>query len=268
MSKPLWMASIYQHASPEIPFEVVVVDNGSTDGTAALLQQEEAQGRVRVLANAENLGFARACNQGARAALGQYLVFLNNDTKVLPGWLEALVDLAQKDETTAVVGAKLLYADDTMQHAGVVFDADRKVYHLYHGFPQNHPAVNQEREFQAVTAACVLFKKKVFFEAGLFDERYVNGIEDLDLCFRIREKGYKVVYNPQSVVYHYESRTPGRFAKETENANLFLAIWYYEIMPDRDRFFQEDGGQPPASEIPVGVGNAGGRVAQNYHERS
>ena len=262
------LASIYQHASPEIPFEVIVVDNGSTGGTGVFLQQEQARGRVRLLANAENLGFARACNQGARAALGQYLVFLNNDTKVLPGWLEALVNLAQKDETTAVVGAKLLYADDTMQHAGVVFDTDRKVYHLYQGFPQNHPAVNQEREFQAVTAACALFKKKVFFEAGLFDERYVNGIEDLDLCFRIREKGYKVVYNPQSVVYHYESRTPGRFAKETENANLFLAIWYYEIMPDRDRFFQEDGVQLPASEVPVRVGNAGARVAQNYHERS
>lgn len=250
------LASIYQHASPELPFEVIVVDNGSTDGTGVFLQQEQARGRVRLLANAENLGFARACNQGARAALGQYLVFLNNDTKVLPGWLEALADSAQKDETTAVVGAKLLYADDTIQHAGVVFDADRKVYHLYQGFPQNHPAVNQEREFQAVTAACALFKKKVFFEAGLFDERYVNGIEDLDLCFRIREKGYKVVYNPQSVVYHYESRTPGRFAKEVENANLFLAIWYYEIMPDRDRFFQEDGVQLPASEIAARVGNA------------
>lgn len=251
------LASIHKNTAREITYEIIVVDNGSTDGTAAFLQQEQARGRVRVLANAENLGFARACNQGARAAWGQYLVFLNNDTKVLPGWLAALVDSARKDEKTAVVGAKLLYADDTVQHAGVVFDADRKVYHLYRGFPQNHPAVNKEREFQAVTAACALIKKKVFYEAGLFDERYVNGIEDLDLCFRIREKGYKVVYNPQSVVYHYESRTPGRFAKETENANLFLAIWYYEIRPDRDRFFQEDGVGLPASEVAARVGTAG-----------
>jgi GT2 family glycosyltransferase/glycosyltransferase involved in cell wall biosynthesis len=243
------LASIYRDTAPEVTYEIIVVDNGSTDGTGAFLQQEETRGRVRVLANPENLGFARACNRGARAALGKYLVFLNNDTKVQPGWLAALVDPARKEEKTAVVGAKLLYADDTVQHAGVVFDADRKVYHLYREFPQSHPAVNKEREFQAITAACALFKKKVFFEAGAFDERYLNGIEDLDLCFRIREKGYKVVYNPQSVVYHYESRTPGRFAKEKENANLFLAIWYYEIIPDRDRFFQEDGVQIPGREL-------------------
>ncbi len=235
------LASIYQQASPEISDEIIMVDNGSSDGTAAFLQQEEALGRLRVLTNPVNLGFAKACNQGALAARGKYLVFLNNDTKVLPGWLLELAGTAQKDEKTAVVGAKLLYPDGSIQHAGVVFDDDRKVYHIYRNFPQDHPAVNKEREFQAVTAACVLIKKKVFFEAGLFDERYLNGIEDLDLCFRIREKGYKVVYSPKSVVYHYESRTPERFAKETENANLFLAIWYYEIIPDRNTFFQEDG---------------------------
>jgi GT2 family glycosyltransferase/glycosyltransferase involved in cell wall biosynthesis len=233
------LAAIYEN-TPEIPYEIIVVDNGSTDGTAGFLRQEAAEGRLQVLANPENLGFARACNQGARTARGKHLVFLNNDTKVRPHWLAELVKSAQNDEKAGVVGAKLLYADDTVQHAGIVFDEDKKVYHLYRNFDKDHPAVNKEREYQAVTAACALIKKKVFFEAGLFDERYLNGFEDLDLCFRIREKGYKVIYNPKSEVYHFESRTPGRFAQEVKNSNLFLSIWYYEIISDQDRFFQED----------------------------
>jgi glycosyltransferase involved in cell wall biosynthesis/GT2 family glycosyltransferase/ADP-heptose:LPS heptosyltransferase len=222
-------------------FEVIVIDNGSNDGTDQFLRQEEKAGRIRLISNKENLGFAKASNQGAKIAQGEYLIFLNNDTKVQPGWLEELINCAQKDEDIAVVGAKLLYPDDTIQHAGVVFNDDKKVYHVYKNFAKDHPAVNKEREFQAVTAACMLIKRDIFFSVGLFNERYRNGLEDLDLCFKVREQGYKIVYNPQSVVYHYESKTPGRFEGEAANCQLFLSRWYNKIISDMRKYYQEDG---------------------------
>jgi GT2 family glycosyltransferase/ADP-heptose:LPS heptosyltransferase len=222
-------------------YEIVVVDNGSTDGTAEFLEEEQAAGRLRALFNGHNLGFAKACNAGAKISQGDYLIFLNNDTKVTSGWLEELIKCAQKDQKVGVVGAKLLYPDDTIQHAGVVFSNAKSVYHIYRSFDKDHPAVNKEREFQAVTAACVLLKKQVFFEAGMFDERYQNGFEDIDLCLKVREKGYKVIYNPRSLVYHFEGKTAGRFDQEKANAKLLGSLWSDRIISDEEKYYEEDG---------------------------
>jgi|GEM_PF-1327582 len=235
------LESIHRQTSDRDAWEIIVVDNGSTDGTAAFLAAEAAAGRLRLLTNRDNLGFAPACNQGARAAQGKYLLFLNNDTKVLSGWLEELVGCAQKDDRIAAVGSKLLYPDDTIQHAGVIFNSHKKVFHIYQQFDKDHPAVNKEREFQAVTGACMLVKKTLFFAAGLFDERYHNGFEDLDLCLTLRKKGYRIVYNPRSVVYHYESKTPGRHDREFANSQLLASKWYDQIVPDDEIYYREDG---------------------------
>ena len=223
------------------PHEIIVVDNGSSDGTHEYLGRMAAAGRLQVITNPANLGFAKASNQGARAAKGEFLVFLNNDTIVKRCWLEELMACAQRDDKIGAVGAKLLYPDDTIQHAGVVFTKAKLVYHIYNHFDQSHPAVNKEREFQAVTAACMLVRKDIFFAADAFDETYRNGLEDVDLCFKLREQGYKIVYNPRAAIYHLESKTPGRFDREHENFRVFKAKWLDKIIGDDEKYYQEDG---------------------------
>lgn len=232
--------SIQKHTEPG-SYEIIVADNGSTDGTGQFLQDKAAQGVVRPIFHGANQGFARASNQGARAAAGEYLVFLNNDTLVTPGWLKELTGSAAQDDKIAAVGAKLLFPDDTVQHAGVAFSAEKKVFHIYKYFHRDHPAVNKNREFQALTAACLLVKREAFFEAGLFDEGFVNGFEDVDLCLNLGSRGWKLLYNPHSVVYHLESKTPGRHARERENALRLAARWFDRIRPDAESYHAADG---------------------------
>jgi GT2 family glycosyltransferase/SAM-dependent methyltransferase len=234
------LESIWQH-TPEHLYELIVVDNGSQDATPVFLERLAAAGRIRLIANATNLGYAKASNQGARAARGDFLVMLNNDTRVTPGWLEALLESVAADEQVAAVGAKLLYPDASVQHAGVAFNQAGQVYHLYRHFHPDHPAVNKTREFQVVTAACLLIRTSVFFRAGLFDENFQNCFEDVDLCLKVRQLGYRILYNPKSVVYHLESKTPGRFDRILENSRYFAAKWRDRIVPDDFTYYQEDG---------------------------
>jgi len=222
-------------------YEVIVVDNASTDGTAEFLA--ELGGDVQIIRNPENFGFAIACNQGAKAARGEYLLFLNNDTIPTEGWLNALVDEVERHPDVAVVGSKLLYEDGTIQHAGVAFSRIWfSPYHIYKGFPANAPVVNRRREFQCVTAACMLIRREVFESVGGFDDGYRNGFEDVDLCLKIGERGWKIVYQPNSVVYHLESQTPGRKAHERENSKRLLARWGHKWwLADEDAIYVPDG---------------------------
>jgi GT2 family glycosyltransferase/Flp pilus assembly protein TadD len=222
-------------------YEVIVVDNASSDGTAEFLA--ELGGDVQVISNPENYGFAVACNQGANAASGEFLLFLNNDTIPTEGWLNALVDEVERHPDVAVVGSKLLYEDGTIQHAGVAFS--RIVftpYHIYRTFPADSPMVNRRREFQCVTGACMLVRRDVFEQAGRFDEGFKNGFEDVDLCLKIRERGWRIVYRPDSVVYHLESQTPGRKTHDRDNARRLLERWSRKWwIPDEDALYLSDG---------------------------
>lgn len=222
-------------------YEVIIVDNASTDGTAEFLAT--LSGDVQIVTNPENLGFAKACNQGARIAKGKYLVFLNNDTIPQKGWLQALVSEVEEDIKVGIVGSRLLYADGTVQHAGVVRDLEQGLpYHIYKGFAGDHRAVTSRREFQVVTAACMLVRRTIFEAVEGFDEGYINGFEDADLCLKVRERGYAVVYQPRSVVVHLESQTPGRKAHEQANVAHFLKKWGGQWWAaDEDRHFYIDG---------------------------
>ena len=224
----------------EVSYEVIVVDNGSTDDTATFLAS--LGGDVQIISNRENLGFAKACNQGAQAARGKYLVFLNNDTVPLEGWLRALVSEVDSDGDVAVVGSKLLYPDQTVQHAGVAVDRLLRPYHLYQGSDHRASAVNRRRELNAVTAACLLIRRSMFVDVGGFDEGYVNGFEDADLCFKVREKGGRIVYQPRSVLYHLESQTPGRKQHDERNATRLRERWgAHWWLTDEDLHCHTDG---------------------------
>ena len=223
-----------------VSYEVIVVDNHSTDGTQEFLKT--LKGDVQIILNEENFGFARGCNQGAQAARGKYLVFLNNDTIPQSGWLKSLVDEAETADEIAIVGSKLLFADGSLQHAGVVFSRNLLTpYHIYRGLPNNGRVGNRRREFQAVTAACMLVKRPWFEDAEGYDEHYKNGFEDIDLCLRIGEQGGKIIYQPQSWMYHLESQSPGRKNHEDHNVELFLKRWRDRICVDEDFMAFEDG---------------------------
>lgn len=219
--------------------ETILVDNASTDGTASLL--ESLPSRVKRIRNPTNLGFAKACNQGAEAASGRYLIFLNNDTAPHPGWAEALLEPLGRFPDVGIVGPKLLYPDGTIQQAGVVFSNSKFPYHLYAGCPGNLPGANKERFFQAVTAACFLVSRSDYFAVGGLDERYVNGMEDMHFCLATLQRGKKILYNPASRVTHFESRSENRHAAMAENIRLFMEYWAGRIVQDDYRYFLEDG---------------------------
>jgi len=229
------------NTTQDVSWELIVVDNHSTDGTQAFLAT--LGGDVQVIRNQDNLGFAKGCNQGAHAARGKYLVFLNNDTVPLKGWLKALVDEVERHPDVAIVGSKLLYGDGTIQHAGVVISRRHLMpYHVYRQLPGDHPAVNRRREFQVVTAACMLIRRERFHEAGGFDEAFRNGFEDVDLCLKVRERGHRIIYQPSSALYHLESQTQGRKLHDDANARLLQARWgRCWWLGDEDRYYHEDG---------------------------
>ncbi|MCA1667501.1 MAG: glycosyltransferase family 2 protein [Thermomicrobia bacterium] len=202
--------------------EVILVDNGSNDGTVAFLTTLGAP--FRVISNERNLGFAHACNQGATAAHGRYCIFLNNDTVPQPGWLTALAGAMIGPEAPAVVGARLLFPDETVQHAGLGFNARHEPLHLFYGEPADG-AARVSRAVPAVTGACLMVERARFLAAGGFDEEYVNGFEDLDFCCRMRAAGGIVWYEAGSLLYHFESASDGRYRSDVANYDRFQSRW-------------------------------------------
>jgi GT2 family glycosyltransferase len=223
--------------------QIIVVDDGSRDSTGELL--EGYGSAVTVVTHERNNGFAISCNDGAEAAEGcDYLVFLNNDTIPTAGWLDALVDHAARTPSAAAVGAKLLFPNGTVQHAGVMISQDGWPRHLYAGFPGEHPAVNRSRIVAAATAACLLVRKKDFREIGGFDSAFHNGYEDVDLCLRLGQRDREVWYCHDSVVFHLESvtRWPIGEAQDIEhNERLYAQRWKGKVPADDIRHYLEDG---------------------------
>lgn len=188
--------------------EVIVVDNASTDGTRELLAH--FRGYVRVVTNGENRGFVDACNQGAGVARGRYLVFLNNDTVVLPGWLTALVETVERDERAGAAGSLFLYPDGRIQEAGAVVWSNAETFHYGWGKFADDRRFTFAREVDYCSGASLLIRRELFERLGGFDRRYAPAYyEDTDLCMGVRALGYKVVYQPASRLYHFEGATAG-----------------------------------------------------------
>ncbi len=223
-------------------FEIVVVDNSSTDETPQLLKKyAEDYPNFRYITNDENLGFAKACNIGAKHSNGKYIIFLNNDTEVLANWSKHLMETIQRNDDIFMVGNKCLFPDRTIQHGGIVFTDNRYPVHIYRYLPEDFPSANRERTYNAVTGACFIIEKGHFLSYGGFDEIYINGLEDVDLCLKIRKDGKKIVYQPKSVIIHHESKTPKRLEKSSHNEKIFIERWHDFIQPDAINYFRRDG---------------------------
>jgi GT2 family glycosyltransferase/tetratricopeptide (TPR) repeat protein len=219
-------------------FEVILVDNASTDGTADYLLT--LSGDITTITNKKNFGFAKAINQAAKLATGRYLVFLNNDTIPHPEWLPALIRGVERDNAD-IVGAKLVYPNGRIQHAGVTFDEESIGYHIYRKLPADLPAANKKRFMQCVTAACMLVKREIFTELNGFDEAYVNGFEDVDFCLRAGERGRIILYTPESVLIHFEETSEGRKDHDDKNMRRYLARWEGKVRCDDNDFYRIDG---------------------------
>jgi len=224
---------------PQCSYELIVVDDASSDDTGERLQR--FGDAIRIVRHEQNAGFARSCNDGAAAGGGEFLVLLNNDTLPEPGWLDALVRHADAHPAAAVVGAKLLFPDGTVQHAGVTICQDLHPRHVYAGFPADHPAVSRSRQFQIVTGACALFRRGVFDALGGLDESYRNGYEDVDFCLRAGSHGHEVHYCHESVLMHLESASRDRSLDNDVNGRLYLERWGPRLRPDDLQTFVADG---------------------------
>lgn len=187
--------------------EVLVVDDASTDQTAASLARIAG---VHVINNQANLGFIGSCNAGAAQARGEYLVFLNNDTTVTSGWLDTLLQTFETFPDAGLVGAKLIYPDGTLQEAGGIIFSDGTGWNFGRGEDPSLPQYEYVRETDYISGAAICLRKSLFEELGCFDSHYAPAYyEDTDLAFKVREAGYQVIYQPHSVVVHYEGISSG-----------------------------------------------------------
>lgn len=207
-------------------FELVVVDNGSSDGTAKVLAG--FGGDVTVVSNRANLGFARACNQGARLARAERVVFLNNDVEVAPGWLGALC-AALDEPGVGAAGALLTFPDGTVQHAGVglIEDAGGMLHGAHFAWKRSLAELGPlPLRPPVVTGALMAVRRDTFLSLGGFDEGYWNGNEDVDLCLRLREAGWEVALAPGCRAVHLESASgAARFARVAENVARLNYRW-------------------------------------------
>jgi GT2 family glycosyltransferase len=194
-------------------YEIVVIDNQSTDPDALQYLASLAP-RCQVHRWSERFNYSAINNFGVRHSRGTQLLFLNNDVEaVQPDWLTAMLEHAQRPEVGAV-GARLLYADGRIQHAGVVVGINRVAANAFRSWPGetigNLRLADLTRNCSAVTGACMMVPRRVFDEVGGFDEDLRVVLNDVDLCLKIRQRGYSVVYTPHALLYHYEGSSRGR----------------------------------------------------------
>ena len=213
-------------------YEVVVIDNGSVEEKTQLCfdrWREQEGDRFKCYRYDVPFNYSQINNYGASKAQGDYLLLLNNDTKVVTSdWLEAMVEQAQRP-TIGAVGSMLLYPDDTIQHAGVVIGLGGVAGHSHKHFPITHPGYISQlasvNNYSAVTGACLMCRREVFEAVGGLEENLAIAFNDVDFCLKVVSRGYRNIHLPHVVLYHYESKSRGyedtpekqaRFAKEVE----------------------------------------------------
>jgi GT2 family glycosyltransferase/predicted SAM-dependent methyltransferase len=250
------------------PLELIVVDNDSKEpATVALLQRLAGDARVRIIRHAGAFNFAALNNHAVREARGEIVVLLNNDVDVTSAlWLEEMVSHVLRPGVGAV-GAKLLYPDGRVQHAGVVLGVGHGAGHFFHGAPGDSPGyfgfLALTRRVSAVTAACMALRRSIYLEVGGLDETNLPvAFNDVDLCLRLGERGYGVVWTPHAELTHFESASrghdidPERLARLERDGEYLRQRWpailegdpYYNVNCATNQAFFEPGFPPRRRE--------------------
>ena len=243
-------------------YEIIIAENNSVQKeTFDCYQKLQEDSRIRVITWEREFNYSAINNFAVREARGEYLLFLNNDVEVISeGWMTFMLGNCQREEV-GIVGAKLYYPDDTIQHAGTIIGIGGIAGHAFLNMPRSRTGYLHKASIQlnvsAVTAACMMMKRSVFESLQGFEERLSVAFNDVDLCLRTVQAGYLVVYLPWAQLYHYESRSRGaedseekirRFQGEIEfmrsrwigllksgdpyyNKNLTLSKWNYSLRP-------------------------------------
>ncbi len=213
--------------------EVILADDGSTDETA---RADEFLGGVRWLRDGVNRGFLRNCNHAAEAARGEYLYFLNNDAELKPGAVQSLAALLDSDETIGIAGSKLVYPDGRLQEAGGILWKDASGWNYGRGQDPMLPSFNYVKDVDYVSGASLMIRRKLWEEIGGFDDRYAPAYcEDSDLALEARRRGWRIVYQPRSVVVHHEGVSHGTDisdgvkAQQMRNMEMLRAKWASEL---------------------------------------
>lgn len=243
-------------------FEIIIIENNSTtDEIFRYYKELSKDPRIHLLRWGKEFNYSAINNFGVAHAKGEYLLFLNNDIKSInPDWMEELLGVCQRPEVGGV-GAKLIYPDNTIQHAGCVVGMGGIAGHMFVDMPADRTGYLHKasllQDMSAVTAACLMMKKEVFEESGGFTEELAVAFNDVDLCLKVRKNNHLIVYDPYAKLYHMESKTRGaedskekvrRFQTEIEymrchwldilkngdpyyNKNLSLTKWNYSLKP-------------------------------------
>ena len=209
----------------DVDYEVILADDVSLDGTRCIESYVENLIKVR---NDKNLKFLLNCNNAAKIAQGEYIFFLNNDTEVTKNWLSSLVDLIESDDTIGMVGSKLIFPDGVLQEAGGIIYSDGTGCNYGKFDDASKAQYNYVRDVDYISGAAIMLSKKLWKEIGGFDERFVPAYcEDSDLAFEVRKRDLRVVYQPKSVVIHYEGVSNG------VDVNKTTSLKHYQIINNK-----------------------------------
>ena len=235
--------------NPILPYEIIIADDLSSDNTKII---ENFIFNIIVLHNDKKHNFLLNCNRASKFARGKYLLFLNNDTKVNKEWLISLVNLIESDDKIGMVGSKLIYPNGILQEAGGIVFNDGECSNYGKGYNADLPEYNYVKEVDYISGASIIIRKYIWDLIGGFDERFSPAYyEDTDLAFELRKLGYKVMYQPKSVVIHFEGISNGKNIKsgikryQEINKYKFIKKWKKELINQENKnniFISRDRG--------------------------